>query len=169
MVSLPNKITLARILAIPLFIVALYLPVPYSGLIAAAVFTVIALTDMADGWIARKRNLKSESGAILDPLADKLLVSAALIFLIGRGVEPWMAYVIIAREFLVTGLRLLAKNKAILSASWLGKIKTITQIVAVVAVLVQAPHADGLMLIATIITVVSGLEYAWRAKSAISL
>ena len=118
MVTSANFVTIARILAIPLFIIVLYLPIRYNELIAAAIFCLIALTDAIDGWLARGRKEVTKEGAILDPLADKLFITAALVFLIGRGVEAWMAYVIIAREFLVTGLRLLTKK--VLHASWLG-------------------------------------------------
>ena len=103
MVNWANRVTLLRILAIPLFIVVLYLPIKYKGVIAAIVFCIIAATDAVDGWLARKQHQVTKAGTVLDPLADKLLVAAALIFLIGKGVDAWMAYAIIAREFLVTG------------------------------------------------------------------
>lgn len=165
MVTVANWVTLARIAAIPLFVLVLYLPTRYAKLIAAGVFCVIAATDALDGWLARKRKEVTTTGALLDPLADKLLVSAALIFLIGRGIDAWMAYVIVAREFAVTGLRLVARTAV--KASLLGKAKTVSQIGGVVAVLAGMPGAWFVMLFATILTVVSGVDYFWRARSAL--
>ena len=162
-------ITIGRILVIPVFIIILYLPIRYKGWVAALVFCAIASTDAIDGWIARKRNQITKTGAVLDPLADKLLVAAALIFLIGQGVEAWMAYLIIAREFLVTGLRILTKRKAIINASSLGKLKTVSQIVGVVSVLIGFVYSWHLMLIATILTVASGLDYFWRVRKVVKL
>jgi len=169
MVSWANMITIGRILVIPVFIIILYLPIRYKGWVAALVFCAIASTDAIDGWIARKRNQITKTGAVLDPLADKLLVAAALIFLIGQGVEAWMAYLIIAREFLVTGLRILTKRKAIITASSLGKLKTVSQIVGVVSVLIGFVYSWHLMLIATILTVASGLDYFWRVRKVVKL
>ena len=154
-----NAVTLARILAIPLFVFALFLPLPGRDWIAAAVFAALALTDTVDGWLARKLNQKSAFGALLDPVADKLLVSAALVFLIGRGVPVWMAYVIIARELLITGLRLAVVKDVVVAASWLGKLKTLSQVIAILAVLVLPIAAYWLLLLATILTVVSGVDY----------
>jgi CDP-diacylglycerol--glycerol-3-phosphate 3-phosphatidyltransferase len=154
-----NLVTLGRILAIPLFIGALYLPIRGKDWIAAAVFAVLALSDTVDGWLARKLNQRSDFGALLDPIADKLLVSAALVFLIGQGIPAWMAYVIIAREFLVTGLRLAVRKDVVVSASVLGKLKTWSQVIAVLAVLTLPPAGYWLMLLATTLTVVSGADY----------
>ena len=167
MVSKANIVTLARIAFIPLFVIVLYIPSRYQGWIAAVVFCAIASTDALDGWLARKHRQITRFGAVFDPLADKLLVTAALIFLIGQGVETWMAYVIIAREFLVTGLRLVAEN--VLHASWLGKLKTLSQMVGVVAVLIKFQYAWQLMLVATILTVLSGIDYFWRARKVVNL
>jgi len=159
MVTVPNKITLARIAAIPFFIAALF----YRRDVAALIFAIIASSDVVDGWVARRRKETSIAGAILDPLADKLLVGAALIFLIDKGVDAWMAFVIIAREFLVTGLRLLAPNEKIITASWLGKLKTLSQNIAVLMVLLNVAGSWYGLLIAMILTVVSGLDYFYRA------
>ena len=169
MVSWANVVTIGRILAIPLFIIVLHLPVQYKGLIAAVVFCAIASTDAVDGWLARRYKGVTKAGAVLDPLADKLLVAAALIFLIGRGVEAWMAYVIIAREFLVTGLRILTKRKDIVHASVWGKLKTLSQMVGVVSVLINSAYAWHLMLIATILTVWSGFDYFWKVRKSIKI
>jgi len=164
-VNLPNKISLLRIALIPLFIIILFLDIPYRREIAAVVFILLALTDTLDGYIARRRNEKTELGGFIDPLADKLLVSAALIFLIGHGVEAWMAFVIIAREFAVTGLRILAAAKKVnIHASSLGKLKTISQVIGVIAVLMNLSLAWWLMLIATIFTIISAIDYFMAAK-----
>ena len=172
MVNLPNKITLMRIALIPIFIIVLYLNIPYKGTIAALVFTLLALTDTLDGYIARKKDQKTEVGGFIDPLADKLLVSAALIFLIGHGVEAWMAFIIIAREFSVTGLRILAAAKGVnIHASKLGKLKTVSQVIAVIAVLMNLDTillgfalSWWLMLIAVIFTLISGIDYFLESK-----
>ena len=163
--NLPNKITLLRIALIPLFLIFLYLKIPYREIIAASIFVILALSDTLDGYIARKRKQVTDLGKFIDPLADKLLVSAALIFLIGQGVEAWMAFVIIAREFVITGLRILAASKKIvIHASNLGKLKTVSQVVGVVAVLINLSIAWWLMLIAVIFTVISGIDYLMAAK-----
>lgn len=165
MVNLPNKITLLRIAAIPVFLVVLSINIKYKEIFAVAIFVLIALSDSLDGYIARKRKQISDAGKIIDPLADKLLISAALIFLIGQGVEAWMAFVIIAREFLVLGLRVLVMGKkTVIAASNLGKIKTILQVVAVVAVLINSEYAWYIMLIAVIFTVWSGADYFISAR-----
>ncbi len=169
MVSWANLVTIGRILAIPAFIAVLYLPITYKGWIAALVFCAIASTDAVDGWLARRHKEVTKAGAVLDPLADKLLVAAALIFLIGQGIDAWMAYIIIAREFLVTGLRILTKRKEVVHASMLGKLKTLSQMVGVVSVLVGFAYAWQLMLTATILTVLSGIEYFWRARKSVKI
>jgi CDP-diacylglycerol--glycerol-3-phosphate 3-phosphatidyltransferase len=160
--NLANKITIARIILIPLFIIPLIISFPYNNFVAVAIFSLLALSDLFDGYVARKYNEITKLGSLLDPLADKLLISAALIFLIGRGVDAWMAYVIIAREFIITGVRMLAlmKNK-IISAKFSGKLKMIFQIIAILAVMLTIPYAYILMLLATIITLYSGIEYVW--------
>ncbi|MBI4146196.1 CDP-diacylglycerol--glycerol-3-phosphate 3-phosphatidyltransferase [Candidatus Woesearchaeota archaeon] len=154
-----NVVTLARIITIPFFLLALRLP---DWTLATVVFCVIAGSDALDGWLARRRGA-SRAGAVLDPLADKLLIAAALIFLVGRGVDAWMAFVIIGREFIVTGLRVLSDR--IIQASWWGKVKTISQMLAVVIVLLKLPYAWHAMLVATILTVISGADYVWKARS----
>lgn len=161
----PNKITLLRILLIPIFVTLFYIKIKYIDYIAAIVFILLALTDALDGYLARKNKQVTNLGKLIDPLADKLLISAALIFLIGKGIPNWMAFVIIAREFAVTGLRLSAQSKQItIHASNWGKIKTISQIVAIVAVLINFPFNYYLMLTAVILTVISGIDYFIKAK-----
>lgn len=164
MVTLANAITIGRILAIPIFILLLY---ANKNTLAATTFIIISLTDALDGWVARKQKTTTRAGAIIDPLADKLLVSAALVFLIGKGIDAWMAYIIIAREFLVTALRLLSEK--VIQASWMGKTKTLAQIIAVTMVMLQMQYSWHAMLIATIITIISGIDYFWKARNELKL
>jgi CDP-diacylglycerol--glycerol-3-phosphate 3-phosphatidyltransferase len=163
--NLANKITLARILLIPVFVVILLSEVKYHAIIATVVFALISLSDFFDGYIARSRKEVTAVGAMLDPLADKLLISAALVFLIGNGVVAWMAYVIIAREFLITGLRMLATVKHTdIPVKLSGKIKTNVQMLAVGSVILGLSFSNIAMWIATVITIYSGLEYIWLGR-----
>lgn len=177
MVNLPNSITAVRILLIPVFMVFLLTPSlqPTGSYIAAIIFSLAALTDTVDGYLARFQKQVTAMGQFLDPIADKLLVSAALISLVELArISAWVALVIIAREFAVSGLRLAAiAEKEIIVASRLGKIKTISQIVAVIAIILQPPVelagvslASGLLTLAVVLTIVSGVDYffrSWRA------
>ena len=137
--NLPNKITVTRIFLVPFFMIVLFLPLEYANLIALAVFIIAASTDCLDGHIARSRNLVTNFGKFLDPLADKLLVTAALVALVGQNKIPsWIATIIIAREFIVTGIRLLAVGEGrVIAASIWGKIKTVTQIIAICLLLID--------------------------------
>jgi len=157
--SKPNQITYFRILLIPVFVIFLLMDITYRDYIAAFIFIILSLSDTLDGYIARKNKQITGIGKILDPIADKLLISTALIFLIGR-VQLWMAVVIIVRELVITTARILfLPKKIIISASILGKIKTVSQIVAILAVILNVPFNWWFMLIAVIITVASGLDY----------
>ncbi|WP_202077221.1 CDP-diacylglycerol--glycerol-3-phosphate 3-phosphatidyltransferase [Caldalkalibacillus salinus] len=187
--NLANKITLARIFLVPIIMLFLLVrfdmgevafaevTITYSEMIAAIIFIIAASTDGLDGYIARKRKLVTNLGKFLDPLADKLLITAALISLVDRGsVEAWMVIVIISREFAVTGLRLVAAaDGQVIAASKLGKLKTIVQIVAIVAVMLNnfpfgtigIPFATLSMWVAVIVTIVSGVDYFMKNKSVI--
>jgi len=157
--SRPNQITYIRILLIPVFVIFLLMEIPYKDYIAAFIFIVLSLSDALDGYIARKKQQITGIGKILDPIADKLLISAALIFLIGR-IQLWMVVVIIVRELVITIARIFfLPKKVVISASNLGKIKTISQIIAILAVILNVPFNLWFMLLAVIITVVSGLDY----------
>jgi CDP-diacylglycerol--glycerol-3-phosphate 3-phosphatidyltransferase len=179
--NLPNKITIARIVLIPVII--LFLSVNFdlgtlqvgssvisvSEVIAVLVFIVAASTDGLDGYIARKRKLVTNLGKLLDPLADKLLITAALVSLVEmQRLDAWIAVIIIGREFAVTGLRLIAVEKGyVIAASKLDKWKTSIQIVALVSLMlnnvpfsfVQIPFAQIAIWAAVIITVWSGVDY----------
>lgn len=136
--NLPNKLTLLRILMIPVFLVVLLGGfLPHANYIAAAVFAAASLTDLLDGYIARSRNLITNFGKFADPLADKLLVAAAVIAFVEMGqLSAWVVIIIISREFIVTGVRLIAAEKQIvLAADFSGKIKTATQMAMVIYIL----------------------------------
>lgn len=181
MFNLPNKITLARIALIPVLMIIMLVPfqwgsvhigdesIPVAHLTGAVLFIIASTTDWVDGYYARKLNLVTNFGKFLDPLADKLLVSAALITLVQFDLAPaWMVIIIISREFAVTGLRLvLAGTGEVVAANMLGKIKTWAQIIAVAALLlhnlpfelVSFPFGDIALWVAVLFTVISGWDY----------
>ncbi len=163
-VNVPNVLTLLRIVAVPVLVVALLDETPDGDVIAAIVFALAALTDGLDGYIARRRQQVTTFGKLMDPLADKLLVIAALISLVSLNRLPaWIAMVIIARELAVTGLRSVAAERGVvIAASWLGKLKTALQIAAILAVIAFDPTpvwADVLLYVAVAVTVISGADY----------
>ncbi|MCK4389231.1 MAG: CDP-diacylglycerol--glycerol-3-phosphate 3-phosphatidyltransferase [Desulfobacterales bacterium] len=167
--SFPNQLTLYRIASIPVLIVLLMFSGKVCAFLAAIVFSAASLTDLLDGLFARRRGLESTLGKFLDPLADKLLISAALIMLIPHGrVTAWMAFVIIGREIAVTGLRaILSEKGVVMGASELGKYKIVFQIAAIIPLLIHYTyfnidfHTVGkvLLWIALILTVWSGARY----------
>lgn len=162
--NLPNALTMLRILAVPVVVVALLGEIEDGDVIAAVVFALAAMTDGLDGYIARRRNQITNFGKLMDPLADKLLVVAALISLVALDrLEAWIAMVIIARELAVTGLRSVAVEQGVvISASWLGKVKTALQIAAVFALIATDPAPLGVDLLvyaAVAITLISGADY----------
>lgn len=165
--NLANKITLFRVVLIPIFMFFLLSNISNGQYIAAAIFIIASLTDTLDGYIARSKNQVTNFGKFMDPLADKLLVSAALISLVElKRVPAWMVVVIIAREFAITGLRVIAASEGVtIAASSLGKIKTITQLVAVIAILFNIHPFDTIMLyIAVFFTILSGIDYIRKNK-----
>jgi CDP-diacylglycerol---glycerol-3-phosphate 3-phosphatidyltransferase len=160
----PNVLTVLRIIAVPVVVVALLEETPEGDVIAAIVFALAALTDGLDGYIARRRREITTFGKLMDPLADKLLVTAALVSLVSLDrLAAWVAMVIIAREFAVTGLRSLAAERgAVISASWLGKLKTALQVAAIFGLIAFEPTPLGVDLLvyaAVAITVISGADY----------
>ena len=163
--NLPNLLTLLRILLVPVLVVALTEEIPNGSAIAAAVFVVAALTDGLDGYIARSRQSITTFGKVMDPVADKLLIAAALLALVSLDrLAAWVAMLIIAREFAVSGLRIAAGQQGVvIPASLLGKLKTIVQSAAVLA-LIAAPNEDvvwvqALVYAMVLVTVVSGADY----------
>jgi CDP-diacylglycerol--glycerol-3-phosphate 3-phosphatidyltransferase len=165
-VNLANKITISRILSIPLFILVLSLPnFQYKGWVAAIVFLFASLTDYADGLVARRFHETTKLGRFLDLLADKLLVTAALVFFTNKGVNPWIAYTIIAREYSVLVLRALAASEGEkMKVSILGKLKTVSQCVGILFVILDLAFAQTIMIIVAGITVISGVDYFRRLR-----
>jgi CDP-diacylglycerol--glycerol-3-phosphate 3-phosphatidyltransferase len=163
-VNIPNVLTLLRILAVPVLVVALLEETPDGDVIAAAVFALAALTDGLDGYIARRRSEVTTFGKLMDPLADKLLVIAALISLVSLDrLAAWVAMVIIARELAVTGLRSVAAEQGVvIAASWLGKAKTLLQVAAIICLIAFHPSpvwVDVLLYLAVAVTLISGADY----------
>ena len=163
-VNVPNMLTMLRILAVPVLVVALLDETPDGDVIAAAVFALAALTDGLDGYIARRRSQITTFGKLMDPLADKLLVIAALISLVSLDrLQAWIAMVIIARELAVTGLRAVAAEQGlVISASWLGKAKTLLQVAAIICLIAFDPSpawVDALLYLAVAVTLISGADY----------
>lgn len=165
--NLPNKLTTLRVLLVPFFVwFALAKVVPgYDKYIAVAIFIVASLTDFLDGMIARKYNLVTNFGKFMDPLADKLLVCAALICLVSKELLPaWMVIIIISREFIISGFRLVASdNHVVIAASYWGKFKTTFQMIAIVLMILHIPALELLtqicIWIALILTIVSLVDY----------
>ncbi len=168
----PNKLTLLRVALIPVFLVVLYLGFPYSDQVALAIFVLASATDFADGYLARSRGLVTDFGKFMDPLADKLLVMAALIWLVAEGRFPaWALLVVIAREFAVTALRLIAvEGGKVIAAGWSGKIKTASTMIGICLLfLVSHPVLDTVVMAVIVLTTVySGGEYFVQNKSAIN-
>jgi CDP-diacylglycerol--glycerol-3-phosphate 3-phosphatidyltransferase len=162
--NLPNFLTLLRILAVPVVVVALLGETSNGDALAAAVFALAALTDGLAGYFARSRDSVTTFGKLMDPLADNLLIPASLLSLVSLNrLAPWVAMVIIAREIAVTGLRAIAAERGIvIAASWLGKVKTVLQIAAVIALIATNPApvwVDILVYVALAATVISGADY----------
>lgn len=171
--NLPNKITIFRVCLIPVFLVFMLVPnIPYGSYIAAGVFIFAALTDALDGYLARKHNLITNFGKFMDPLADKLLVSSALICLVELElISSWIVVVIIAREFIISGFRLIASdNGVVIAASWWGKIKTNVQMVMSVLLIINLdiPFINVLetisIYLSLILTVISLIDYMVKNK-----
>ena len=179
--NLPNKLTILRLIMIPVFVAVFFIPqIPYGNLISAIIFALAAATDFLDGYIARKYNLVTNLGKFLDPIADKVLVSTALIVMLvspsnSTAIIPFYGAIavaiILARELIVSGFRMVAASKGtVLAADKSGKIKTFFQDVAIVVLLAGADLMPGvysvmniigliLLGIATLLTIVSGIEY----------
>jgi CDP-diacylglycerol---glycerol-3-phosphate 3-phosphatidyltransferase len=167
--NVPNVLTVVRILLVPVIVVALLEETPNADALAALVFAVAAFTDGLDGYIARSRGSVTTFGKLMDPLADKLLIIAPLVSLVSLDrIQPWVAMVIIARELAVTALRMVAVEQGVvISASVLGKLKTIVQVVAIFAVIAFDPTpvaVDVLLYLAVAITVASGADYFFGVR-----
>ncbi|MBS6185355.1 MAG: CDP-diacylglycerol--glycerol-3-phosphate 3-phosphatidyltransferase [Clostridium celatum] len=193
--NLANKLTMIRIFLVPVFLFFITVKeIPYGSIIATVVFIIASITDQLDGHIARSRNQITNFGKFMDPLADKLLVTAALVSLVELNlVAGWAVVVILAREFAVSGLRTLAASDGIvIAASWWGKIKTVTQMIAILLLLLKvnintSANAinfinnnsylnsfftyvpETIMFIAVLITIISGIDYFVKNKHVISM
>jgi CDP-diacylglycerol--glycerol-3-phosphate 3-phosphatidyltransferase len=170
--NLPNSLTLFRVACIPVLVLLLFFPHKVTSFLAAVVFGLASLSDLLDGFVARRQQLVTNFGKFLDPLADKLVVSAALIMLIPLGRAPaWMVVVIVGRELAITGLRSMAVSEGkVISADELGKKKMVFQIVAILGLLLHYEyfginfHAIGLFFLwlAVALTLWSGFNYFRR-------
>ncbi len=169
--NLPNKLTILRVLMIPFFVVFMLWNITGAAdkWIAAAIFIIASLTDMLDGKIARKYNLVTNFGKFMDPLADKLLVGAAMICLVEMGRLPaWIVIIIISREFIISGFRLIASdNGVVIAASYWGKFKTVFQMAMIIVLIFDLGGFFGiietaLIWISLILTVVSLVDYIMK-------
>ena len=170
--NLPNKLTLLRIVLILPFLLVLYLDVPFAPLIALGIFIIASLTDMLDGQIARKRNLITDFGKFADPLADKMLVTAAMLWFVENGQMPgWALLTVIVREFAVSGLRMVASDKGrVIAAGWSGKVKTAATMVCIVVMFLPVLQMVNTLCVAVIVvtTIYSGVEYFMKNKDCLS-
>ncbi len=176
--NLPNKITMFRVILIPFFVFFMLSPqIPYYNDIGVAIFIVASLTDFLDGYLARKNNLVSNFGKFMDPLADKLLVSAALICFVAMPDNPmpaWAVIIIISREFIISGFRLVASDAGIvIAASYWGKIKTVVQMLMSILLILDLPGkavqtAEWVLIYGAVaLTVISLIDYIWKNRSVI--
>ncbi|TMT00887.1 CDP-diacylglycerol--glycerol-3-phosphate 3-phosphatidyltransferase [Apilactobacillus kunkeei] len=186
--NLPNKLTLIRIIMIPLFIILLSCSInmgtviwlgtsiQVTRIVAAIVFAAACITDFLDGQIARRQHLVTNFGKFADPLADKMIVMSAFIILVSFGFVPaWVAAVIVCRELAVTGLRLIVveNDGQVIAAAWPGKIKTFSQMIAIILLLLNdflfipfttIGFGTLLLYICLFFTVYSGVEYFWKSR-----
>ena len=169
--NLANKLTLLRVLMIPAFLGVLYWGGPNSEYIALAIFVIASLTDFLDGYIARSRGLVTDFGKFMDPLADKVLVTTAMLWFVQTGVRPaWAVAVVIFREFAISGIRLIAAERGrVIAAAWSGKIKTAATMVFLMLMFLPLPGwVDTLgVWVIVVTTVYSGLEYLVKNKDVI--
>jgi len=191
--NLPNKLTVFRFVLTALFLWALFSPIPYNDTLALVLFSLAGATDFLDGWLARRHRLITNFGILMDPLADKIMTCSAFIaFVESTRLDPnapvkvaaWMVIIIVARELTITGLRLLAASKnVVLAAENFGKHKTVSQIVAINALLIVdaceewpaalqkffmawvPPFAEFMLWLTVLLTVVSGAIYLWRNRA----
>lgn len=163
MMTTANKLTMARIFMIPAFLFVLYLEIPNSRWIALAIFIIASLTDLLDGYIARHYNQITDFGKFMDPLADKMLVVAAMLWFVEIGqMSAWVLWVILGREFAVSGLRMLAADKGrVIAAAWSGKMKTVCTMVGIVVMFFPIGKVVNTICVTVILltTVYSGIEY----------
>lgn len=176
--NLPNKLTILRTVMIPFFILFLYTDWfhGYDKIIAAVIFIAASLTDMLDGKIARKYNLVTNFGKFMDPLADKLLVCSALIALVDLNkIAAWVVIIIIAREFIISGFRLIAaENGIVIAANYWGKFKTVSQMIMIILLLIDLGGVFDILeqifiWLSLALTVISLITYIWQNRSVLSM
>lgn len=177
--NFPNRLTVLRMCLVPVFVACFYLNrmLPWWNILATAVFIIASITDLIDGWYARKYQMVTDFGKLLDPMADKLLVCSAFIMLVGFGmVEPLFVIVFVGREFVISAFRLIAvENGTVIAAGKLGKYKTLAQCIAIVLVLLNNPvfgligiPMDRIMLyIALVLTIWSMIDYLHHNRKAV--
>ncbi len=167
-----NKLTLLRVVMIPAFLLVLYLGVPGANYWALAIFAAASLTDTLDGYIARHYNQITDFGKFMDPLADKCLVVAAMLWFVEVGQMPaWALLIVIVREFAVSGLRMVAADKGrVIAAGWSGKVKTASTMVCIVVMLLPVGREVNLICVAVIVltTIYSGVEYFMKNLDVLS-
>ncbi len=170
--NLPNKLTLMRIILIPVFMGVLYWGFPGSSYVALVIFIIASFTDMLDGKIARARNLVTDFGKFADPLADKMLVTAAMLWFVEIGQMPaWALLIVVCREFAVSGLRMLASDKGrVIAAGWSGKVKTASTMVCIVLMFLHIPSLLNTVCVWVIVltTIYSGIEYFVKNRDIIA-
>lgn len=176
--NLPNKLTVARVCMVPLFMIALLMNTPSSRIVAMLIFALASLTDMLDGQIARKYNLITNFGKLMDPLADKILTASAMVCLVELGDLPaWIVVIVLFREYAITGLRSVAaaENIVIAAGIW-GKVKTVCQMFALMLMMLKPQIVElcgidlglWLMYVAVVLTVYSGLDYVLKLNKQIT-
>lgn len=167
-----NKLTLLRVALIPVFLIVLYIGFPYSRYVALAVFIIASLTDFVDGYIARSRGQITDFGKFMDPLADKVLVMAALVWFIEQGLMPaWAVLIVIVREFAVTALRLVAADKGrVIAAGPSGKVKTALTMLGIILMFLPIPPAAVTVCVWVIVavTLYSGIDYFVKNKQSLN-
>lgn len=176
--NLPNKLTTFRVILIPFFVFFMLAPnmTGINNYIAVAIFIVASLTDLLDGKIARKYNLVTNFGKFMDPLADKLLVCSAMICLIQTGqLAAWIVVIIIAREFIISGFRLIAaENGIVIAANYWGKFKTVSQMIMIILLLIDLGGAFDILeqtfiWLSVALTIISLITYIWQNKNVLSM
>lgn len=176
--NIANKLTLFRIFLVPIFIMSLLI-LGIDNILGFLIFIIASITDMLDGYLARSRNLVTTFGKFMDPLADKILACSALVMLVKFGkVEAWMVCIVLAREFIISGFRLIAAtNGIVISASIYGKIKTITQLFAISFILLNSTNFIKIPMnidkilwyISVVFTVMSAIDYIWKNLKVLDL
>ena len=179
--NLPNKLTILRMILVPFFVFFMLVdpsivPYEYAKWIALVLFCVASITDFLDGQIARKNNLVTNFGKFMDPLADKLLVCSALIALVDLNkIAAWIVIIIIAREFIISGFRLIAaENGVVIAANYWGKFKTVSQMIMIILLLIDLGGVFDILeqifiWLSLALTVISLITYIWQNRSVLSM